>query len=71
MGRKSPDLYKKLGKGLGAKGQLGQRPSRGLNYSGLVQETVGSTCVCVVESGVLGVCGAGKGIVRLERYLRG
>lgn len=46
-GRSAPDLCKKLWKGLGAKGQLGQRLSRGSHNNGLVQETVGSICVCL------------------------
>lgn len=58
MGR-SPDLFKKFEKVLEAKGLLDQRPSRGSHNNGLVQETVGSTyvCLCVFWGvGALGVC---------------
>lgn len=45
-----------------AKGQLGQRPSRGSHNNGFVQETGGSicACLCVVGMGVLGTRGGEK-----------
>lgn len=64
MGEELSRSLEQLGKGLGARGQLGQR--RRVSYNGLVQEAVGSICVCVLVY-VLGTNGA---MVRLERYLR-
>lgn len=53
------DLFEKFEKVLKAKGQLGRRPKRVSHNNGLVQETVGSTyvCLCVFWGvGALGVC---------------
>lgn len=46
LGEELNRSLEKLGKGLGAKGQLGQRPSIS-DHSGLAQEAVGSLCVCL------------------------
>ena len=67
MGEELSRSLEQLGKGLGARGQLGQR--RRVSYNnGLVQEAVGSMCVCVCV--LVYVLGTSGGMVRLERYLR-